>query len=65
MSDARARQETVNGRLKNWGCLTQIFRHDRNKHHLVAKAALVMTQLSIANGNPLFQVTNYTDCPLA
>ena len=65
MSAARARQETVNGRLKNWGCLSQVFRHDRNKHHLVTKAALVMTQLSISNGNPLFQVTTYFDCPLA
>ena len=65
MSNARARQETVNGRLKNWGCLTQNFRHDRNRHHLVTKAALVMTQLSISTGNPLFQVIGYVDCPLA
>lgn len=31
----RARHESVNGRLKSWGCMKQRYRHNRNKHHLV------------------------------
>ena len=60
----RARHETVNARLKNWGCLRQVFRHNRNKHHLLTKAVLVVTQISISIGNPLFQVTGYKDSPI-
>ena len=58
MSQLWAKQETVNGCLKNWGCLKQVFRPSRDKHHLVSKAIVVMTQVSIANGNP-----SYQDCP--
>ena len=64
MSQLRARQETVNSRLKNWGCLAQIFRHGRDKHHLVTKAILAIIQISIDNGNPLFQITSYQDSAL-
>ena len=35
MGVLRARHETLNGRLKNWGCLRQIYRHDRNQHHML------------------------------
>ena len=64
MSQLRARQETVNSRLKNWGCLSQIFRHARDKHHLVTKSILMIIQISINNGNPLFQITSYHDSAL-
>ena len=61
MSVLRARHETLNGRLKNWGCLRQIFRHDRNKHHMVLQTAVVVAQINISIGNPLFQVNIYED----
>ena len=61
MSKIRARHETVNRRFKIFGCLKQTFRHSRDKHHLVTKAILALTQINICNGHPLFQVTNYKD----
>ena len=64
MGRLRARHETLNGRLKNWGCLAQIYRHNRDKHHLIVKAILVIAQIAISSGNPLFQVTLYHDSPL-
>ena len=65
MGIARARHETINGRLKNWGILKQIFRHHRNKHHIVFKCILVLTQIDIETGNPPFQVTGYHDSAFA
>jgi len=53
----RARHETINGRLKNWGILSQVYRHDIKLHGSVFRACAVMTQLSINNGEPLFAVT--------
>ena len=64
MSVLRARHETLNGRLKNWGCLRQIYRHDRNKHHMLLQTAAVVIQVNISIGNRLFQVTNYKDCAI-
>ena len=53
----RARQETVNKRLKQFQCLVQPFRHhDFEKHSNLVRAAAVVTQLAIQNGEPLFQV---------
>jgi hypothetical protein len=54
---ARARHETVNKRLKQWGCLKQIFRHDPRKHKLVFKAVAVCTQLCFEHGETPFQVS--------
>lgn len=56
----RARHETLNGRLKNWGILNQVFRHDILLHGMVLRACAVVTQLMIANGEPLFEV-EYSD----
>ena len=52
---ARARHETVNKRLKQWGCLKQTFRHKRNKHKLVFAAVAVCTQLIFESGESPFQ----------
>ena len=57
---ARARHETVNKRFKQWGCLTQTYRHDLLKHADVFRAIAVITQLSIEQGEPLFDV-QYND----
>ena len=57
---ARARQETVNRRLKHWGALGNKFTHDKRRHSMVAYAVAVITQLEIENGMPLFDV-EYND----
>jgi len=56
MSKARARHETVNRRFKEWQCLQQRWRHDREKHHLVFSAVAGLTQIEILNGQPLYQI---------
>ena len=53
---ARSRHETLNGRLKAWGILGNVYRHDIREHGTVFYACAVITQLSIANGEPLFEV---------
>ena len=55
---ARARQETINKRLKQWGCLSQVYRHELEFHTELLRAVAVMTQLSIDNGEKLFEL-NY------
>jgi hypothetical protein len=56
----RARHETLNGRLKNWGILSQVFRQDILRHGDVSRACTVITQLTIEHGEPLF-VAEYGD----
>jgi hypothetical protein len=46
----------LNGRLKNWGILSQVFRHHITMHGDVCRACAVVTQLTIENGEPLFEV---------
>ncbi len=52
----RARHEMLNGRLKNWGILSQVYWHDIMRHGEVFRACAVVTQLTIKNGEPLFEV---------
>jgi hypothetical protein len=56
----RVRHEMLNGHLKNWGILSQVFRHNILRHGKVFWACAVMTQLIIENGEPLFPV-DYED----
>lgn len=58
---ARARQETVNRRFKQFGVLSQRFRHrvtceNLSLHKTVFEAVVVITQLTINNGDRLFPV---------
>ena len=55
----RARHETANKRLKQWGVLSQVFCHDLKKHSICFQAVAVLTQLLIENGEPLFQIHGY------
>ena len=55
MSNIRARHETVNGRIKKWECMSARFRNDRDKHHFVFRAVVVIEQLRIAHGRAPFQ----------
>ncbi len=52
----RAHHETLNRWLKNWGILSQVNRHDIMWHGNVFWACAVVTQLTIKNGEPLFEV---------
>ena len=50
----RSRHETVNGRLKVWQILNQRYRHEEMDHGSVMGAIMVISQLTIFGGNPLF-----------
>ena len=56
----RSRHETFNGRLKNWGILSQVFRHNISLHGTVLYACAVFTQLMVENEEPLFAL-EYSD----
>ena len=51
----RARHEMLNRQLKNWGILSQVYRHViMVRHGKVFHACAVVMQLTIENGEPLF-----------
>jgi hypothetical protein len=52
----RVLHKTLNGWLKNRGILSQVYHHDIMWHGKVLWACAVVTQLTIENGEPLFQV---------
>ena len=43
----RARQEWINSRLKTWGCLDHVWRHEERLHGYVVRALLHIMQLEI------------------
>ena len=53
---ARAHHETFNGQLKNWGILSQVYCHHIMSHGNVFRACAVVTQLTVAHVEPLFEV---------
>lgn len=57
----RNRHESVNSRLKIYGCLTTSFRHGIEKHGWCVRAIAVLTQLAMENGEELFDVSEYED----
>ena len=61
---ARARQETVNARFKQFGVLSQRFRHrvtmdDMIRHKLVFHSIAIITQIGINNGEKLFHIGQF------
>ena len=50
------RHETLSGKLKNWDILKQPFCHNILDHGDVFWSIVIITQLSIENEEPLFQV---------
>ena len=57
----RARHKTLNGRLKTWGILSQVFRHRITLHGTALRACAVVTQIAIADcGESLFEA-EYVD----
>jgi DDE superfamily endonuclease len=55
-SAVRARHETYNKRLKDWGALRSLYRHNLETHSQVFRAITNIVQITIVNGEPLFQV---------
>ena len=53
---ARNRHETCNGRIKNWGCCSQCFRHNLTTQQDCVTAVVVLTQYMIENGETLFEI---------
>jgi hypothetical protein len=60
----RNQQESVNRRFKNWGILQQVFRqsHRISDHGDIFRAIVVLTQISINDGERLFEC-GYRDPP--
>ncbi len=52
----RACHKMLNRQLKNWGILSQVYQHNIMRHGDVFRACAVVTQLTIKNGEPLFEV---------
>jgi DDE superfamily endonuclease len=52
----RARHETYNKRLKDWGALRCAFRHALDSHSKIFRAIANVVQVTIMNGEPLFDV---------
>jgi hypothetical protein len=55
-SRARARHESFNAKIKNFGVLAGCFRHTLNDHKIVFEAVCVICQYQMENGSPLFDV---------
>lgn len=58
----RNRQESINNRLKFWGILRQLYRHEITMHGDVVRAVAVVCQLTINAGEKLF-ACGYRDPP--
>jgi hypothetical protein len=57
---ARSCHEMLNGCLKNWGIQEKVYQHNITVHGTVFYTCAVITQLVIANSEPLFKV-EYVD----
>lgn len=55
-AEARARHECINGKLKSFSALKQVFRHHHHHHAAVFTAVAVLTQLEIDNGGATYDV---------
>ena len=55
-SRGRLRQETFNGRLKFFCCLSDTFRHGFDKHKFVFEAIVVIVQCQMDNGSEIYAV---------
>jgi hypothetical protein len=53
---ARSCHKRLNGCLENWVILEKVYHHNITVHGTVFFACVVITQLTIANGKPLFKV---------
>ena len=58
---AWSRHEMLNGRLKNWGILSQTFRHCIHLHGTVFRACAVILQVGINSGKEMLFRVEYDD----
>ena len=58
-NQACARHETCNNRFKKWNALKGVFRHSTSLHEDAFQAIVVLTQISIETGQPLFDVDTF------
>ena len=56
MKHSRSRHETINSRIKNFGCLSQPFRHCLDKHVTFFSAVVVCVQVGIMMSEKPWQV---------
>lgn len=52
----QGRHETVNARFKKFSILKERYRHDITQHGYVFRAVAVLVQISLQNGDPLYNV---------
>ena len=52
----QGRHETINARLKKFAILRERYRHDITQHGYVFRAVAVLVQISVKNGDPLYDV---------
>jgi len=55
-SRAKARQESLNSRIKTFNIMKHDFRHGTEKHKIAFEAVIVMLQYQLEDSNPLFEV---------
>jgi hypothetical protein len=55
-SAARSCHKTLARHLKNWGILEKTYRHYITAHRTLFYACAVITQITIVNREPLFEV---------
>lgn len=53
---ARARHETINTFFKKFGCLKQVYRHQRNDHINFFRAYAFIVNLELTDSKVIFQV---------
>ena len=56
---ARARQEGINKKVKQWYCMKGKYRHNLLDHSKLFYAVIVLTQLAIDEGERLFPITYF------
>ena len=61
MAKALARHENINGWFKEFGCLSQVYRNDRSKHHILFTAIAAIIQIEMHNGRSAFEANDYID----
>jgi hypothetical protein len=55
-SRARCRQEAYNGKLKNFECLSSVFRHSKEQLQACFEAVAVIVQFKMDGGEPLYDI---------
>ncbi len=55
-ANARARHEAINGRLKMFKILSNVYRGNRNRHHMVFRAVAFIVNVEVTMGRGTWQV---------